>query len=85
MKKIVITGMGVVCPVGTGLEYAWANLLKGKSGIRAITEFDVSDIASKIAGVPVRGTEPGEYNPDVVVEPKEQRKMDKNIVYGQLV
>ncbi len=84
MKKIVITGMGIVCPVGTGVDFAWANLLKGKSGIRKITEFDTTDIASKIAGLPQRGTEPGEYNPDVVVEPKEQRKMDRNIVYGMV-
>ena len=84
MKRVVITGMGIVCPVGTGVEYAWAGLLKGKSGIRAITEFDTTDIASKIAGIPQRGTEPGEYNPDSVVEPKEQRKMDKNIIYGMV-
>lgn len=84
MKKIVITGMGIVCPVGTGVDFAWANLLKGKSGIRKITEFDTADIASKIAGLPQRGTEPGEYNPDAVIEPKEQRKMDRNIVYGMV-
>lgn len=84
MKKIVITGMGIVCPVGTGVDFAWANLLKGKSGIRKITEFETEDIASKIAGIPQRGTEPGEYNPDAVIEPKEQRKMDKNIVYGMV-
>lgn len=82
MRKIVITGMGIVCPVGTGIDFAWANLLKGKSGIRKITEFETEDIASKIAGIPQRGTEPGEFNPDAVIEPKEQRKMDKNIVYG---
>lgn len=84
MKKIVITGMGIVCPVGTGIDFAWANLLKGKSGIRKITEFETEDIASKIAGIPQRGTEPGEFNPDAVIEPKEQRKMDKNIVYGMV-
>lgn len=84
MKRVVITGMGIVCPVGTGIDFAWVNLLKGKSGIRKITEFDTTDIASKIAGLPQRGTEPGEYNPDDVVEPKEQRKMDRNIVYGMV-
>lgn len=84
MKRVVITGMGIVCPVGSGIDFAWANLLKGKSGIRKITEFETEDIASKIAGIPQRGTEPGEYNPDAVIEPKEQRKMDKNIVYGMV-
>ncbi len=82
MKKVVITGMGIVSPVGTGLEYAWKNILAGKSGIRKIDEFDASDLACQIAGVPVRGTEPGEYNPDAVVEPRDQRKMDKCILYG---
>ena len=82
MKKVVITGMGIVSPVGTGIEYAWKNLLAGKSGIRKVTEFDVSDISSQIAGVPVCGTNPGEYNPDSVIEPREQRKMEKTIMYA---
>mgnify|MGYP002627180848 CR=1 FL=1 len=82
MKKVVITGMGVVSPVGCGIDYAWKNLLAGKSGIRKITEFDTEDIASKIAGVPHRGTKLGDYNPDPIVDPREQRKMDKCILYG---
>ena len=82
MKKVVITGMGIVCPVGTGIDFAWNNLLKGKSGIRKITEFDTEDIASKIAGIPQRGTEPGDFNPDSVIDVREQRKMDLSIIYG---
>ena len=82
MKRVVITGMGIVSPVGTGLEYAWKNILAGKSGVRKIDEFDVSDLSCQIAGIPVRGTEPGEYNPDAVVEPRDQRKMDKCTIYG---
>lgn len=82
MRKVVITGMGIVSPVGCGLEYAWKNVVSGKSGIRKIDEFDASDLACQIAGVPVRGTEPGMYNPDAVVEPRDQRKMDKCILYG---
>lgn len=82
MRKVVITGMGIVSPVGTGVEYAWKNILAGKSGIKKIDEFDASDLACQIAGVPERGTEPGQYNPDAVVEPREQRKMDKCILYG---
>ncbi len=82
MRRVVITGMGVVTPVGTGVEHAWANVVAGKSGIRKVDLFDASDLASQIAGVPVAGTEPGQYNPDLVVEPKEQRKMDKAITYG---
>ena len=82
MKKVVITGMGIVSPVGTGIEHAWKNVLAGKSGVKKIDSFDVSDLASQIAGVPQVGTEPGMFNPDAIVEPREQRKLDKSIVYG---
>lgn len=82
MKRVVITGMGIVSPVGTGIEHAWKNIVAGKSGVRKIDTFDASDCASQIAGIPVAGTEPGQYNPDAVVEPREQRKMDKGIIYG---
>ena len=82
MKKVVITGMGIVCPVGSGIDATWKNILDGKSGIRKITEFDVSDVASQIAGVPHRGTEPGDFNPDAVIDVREQRRMDKSIIYG---
>lgn len=82
MKRVVITGMGIVSPVGTGLEYAWKNVVAGKSGVRKITEFNVDDLASQIAGIPQRGTEPGQFNPDAVIEPREQRKMDNTIIYA---
>lgn len=82
MRKVVITGMGIVSPVGTGVEYAWKNVLAGKSGVKKIDTFDVSDLASQIAGVPQAGTEQGMFNPDAVVEPREQRKLDKSIIYG---
>lgn len=82
MKRVVITGMGIVSPVGTGVEYAWKNILAGKSGVRKIDSFDVSDLASQIAGFPQQGTEQGMFNPDAVVEPREQRKMDRCIVYA---
>lgn len=82
MKRVVITGMGIVSPVGTGLEYAWNNIINGVSGVRKIDTFDVSDLNSQIAGLPVIGTEPGQYNPDSIVDAREQRKMDKSILYG---
>lgn len=84
MRRVVITGMGMVTPVGTGVEYAWENIKAGKSGVRTVDIFDASDLASQIAGVPVLGTEPGQYNPDTVVDPREQRRMDKVIVYGMV-
>ena len=82
MKRVVITGIGIVSPVGTGIDFAWKNLLAGKSGICKITEFDTSDISSKIAGLIKRGTEPGDFNPDTVIEPREQRRLDDSILYG---
>ena len=82
MKRVVITGMGIVSPVGTGLEYAWKNVVAGKSGVRKITGFEVDDLASQIAGIPERGSDAGQFNPDAVIEPREQRKMDKCIIYG---
>ncbi len=82
MKRVVVTGMGIVSPVGTGVEYAWKNIVNGVSGVRTIDTFDVTDFASKIAGLPVRGENPGEFNPDTVIEPREQRKMDRAIIYG---
>lgn len=82
MRKVVITGMGIVSPVGTGVEYAWKNVVAGNSGIRKIDTFDASALATQIGGIPVRGTEPGQYNPEAVLEPREMRKMDKSIMYG---
>lgn len=82
MKRVVITGLGIVSPCGTGVEYAWANILAGKSGIRMVDVFDASDLPSQIAGVPVEGSGPGEYNPDPIVDAREQRRVDKFITYG---
>lgn len=82
MRRVVVTGMGIVSPVGTGIENAWKNILAGKSGVRKIDSFEVSDLASQIAGIPVVGTEDGQCNFDAVVEPREQRKLDKYILYG---
>ena len=84
MRKVVITGMGIVCPTGTGIDYAWKNIVKGTSGIRKVTDFDVSDISSQIAGFPICGTNPGDYNPDSVIDPREQRKMEKTIMYAMV-
>lgn len=82
MRRVVITGMGIVSPVGTGVDFAWKNVVNGKSGVRKVTEFDVDDLASQIAGIPEQGTEPGQYNPDAVIDPREQRKLDRYAMYG---
>ena len=81
-RRVVITGLGIVSPVGTGIEHAWKNIINGKSGVCEIEIFDTSDLTSKIAGLPIVGTEPGQYNPDIAVDPREQRRMDKTILYG---
>ena len=82
MKRVVITGLGIVSPVGTGVDYAWKNVLAGKSGIRKVTGFEVSDISSQIAGFPIRGINPGDFNPDAVIDVREQRKMENTILYA---
>ena len=82
MKRVVVTGMGIVSPVGTGVEFAWKNILNGVSGVRKIDTFDVTDYASKIAGIPMRGENNGDFNPDVAIDTREQRKMDRAILYG---
>ncbi len=84
MKRVVITGMGIVAPNGTGVEYAWKNVVNGVSGVRKIDNFDASDLPCQIAGVPIRGTETGQYNPDAIVDVREQRKMDKSMIYGMV-
>jgi 3-oxoacyl-[acyl-carrier-protein] synthase II len=83
LRRVVVTGMGMVTPLGCGVEHTWARLIAGESGAKAIDTFDVSDITCKIAGViPVGDGTNGTYNPDQWMEPKEQRKVDKFIVYA---
>jgi 3-oxoacyl-[acyl-carrier-protein] synthase II len=74
--------MGLVSPVGCGVDHAWSNLLAGKSGARRVAEFDVSDIACQIGCFVPRGSAPGDFNPDDWMEPKEQRKVDDFIVFA---
>jgi 3-oxoacyl-[acyl-carrier-protein] synthase II len=83
LRRVVVTGMGMVTPLGCGVEHTWARLIAGESGAKAIDTFDVSDITCKIAGViPIGDGTNGTYNPDQWMEPKEQRKVDKFIVYA---
>ena len=83
MRRVVVTGMGMLTPLGCGVETTWQRLLKGESGVKKIESFDVSDISCKIAGVVPRGDgSNGTFNPDHWMEPKEQRKVDDFIVFG---
>jgi 3-oxoacyl-[acyl-carrier-protein] synthase II len=83
MRRVVITGLGLVTPLACGIEQTWRRLLAGQSGIKRIEKFDVSDIACKIAGQVPRGNgSAGAFNPDDWMEPKEQRKVDDFIVFA---
>jgi len=87
MRRVVITGMGMVSPLGASMDSSWARMLEGKSGAGPITRFEVSDLAARIAcHLPVEnhwGDEHGGiFNPDDWVSPKEQRRVDAFIIYG---
>ena len=83
MRRVVVTGLGLVTPLGCGVETNWERLIGGRSGIGTIQSFDVSDLRSKIAGQVPRGESgDGLFNADDWVSPKDQRRMDTFIVFG---
>ncbi|NOQ86545.1 MAG: beta-ketoacyl-ACP synthase II [Deltaproteobacteria bacterium] len=75
-KRVVVTGMGIISPIGIGVDENWEAICQGKSGIGPITKFDTSDFVSKIAGE-VKG-----FNPEDFIEKKEIKKMDIFIHYA---
>ena len=75
-RRVVVTGLGIVCPVGNSVKEAWTNIRAGKSGITRITRFDASPFASQIAG------EVKNFDVSTVLTPKESRRVDKFIHYG---
>jgi len=83
MRRVVVTGLGLVTPLGVGHQQVWTRLINSESGIRGVTSFDVSDLPAKIAGQIPRGeTALGLFNPDDFVPPKDQRKMDDFILFA---
>ena len=83
MRRVVVTGLGMVSPLACGVEATWSRLLKGESGARKIEKFEVADLPAKIACQIPRGDGTGgTYNPDHWMEPKEQRKVDEFIIYA---
>lgn len=83
MKRVVVTGIGLVTPLGSGVDHVWNRLINGESGIRAIKSFDVSDLPAKIGGEVPRGeSADGLFDIDEWISPKEQRRMDSFIEYG---
>jgi len=82
MRRVVITGMGLVTPLGCGLETPWRRLLDAQSGIGAIQTFDTSDLPAKIAGHVPLGETDGAFDLDSAMAPKDRRKNDDFIVFG---
>ncbi len=83
MRRVVVTGLGLLSPFGYGVEHSWQQLLSGRSAARRITEFEVEDLACKIANVIPRGDgSDNSFNPEAVLEPKELRKIGDFILYG---
>src|SRR5262249_12402978 len=83
MRRVVVTGLGMVSPLGCGVDTTWKRILDGRSGARKIDTFDVSDLPSKIACVVPRGDgSDGTFNADQWMEPKEQRKVDDFIIFA---
>jgi 3-oxoacyl-[acyl-carrier-protein] synthase II len=80
MRRVVVTGMGIACPLGVGVEYVWRRLINGESGIGPITRFDTKDLPCKVAGqVPAGAREAGGFDVGEWIPVKDQKKMDRFI------
>lgn len=83
MRRVVVTGLGLVTPLASGVEETWTRLLDGQSGAGPITHFDASNVATKYAcEIPYGDGTDHTFNPDDWMEPKERRKVDDFILYG---
>jgi 3-oxoacyl-[acyl-carrier-protein] synthase II len=83
MRRVVITGLGMVSPLGAGVESTWKQILESKSGAARIEKFDVSDLPCKIACEVKRGGGASDaFHPDKWMEPKDQRKVDDFIIFA---
>jgi len=83
LRRVVVTGMGIVSPLGCGVEATWSNILASKSGAKRIEDFQVDDIACQIAHrIPLGDYSDGKFNPDEWMDVKDQRKVDPFIIYA---
>ncbi|MBD8875264.1 beta-ketoacyl-ACP synthase II [Roseibium polysiphoniae] len=83
MRRVVVTGLGMVSPLGGNVDVSWKKILEGKSGANKVTNFKVDDLACQIAAqIPRDPSAEGAFNPDDWMEPKEQRKVDDFIIYA---
>ena len=78
LRPVVVTGLGVVCPLGSGVEPVWRRLLAGRSGLRRLDDAVVPDIDAKVAGVvPTAAEDPEGFDVDAVIPPKDRKRMDR--------
>jgi 3-oxoacyl-[acyl-carrier-protein] synthase II len=82
MRRVVVTGLGLVTPLASSVESSWNKLIAGKSGIKTITKFDASDLNCHVAGEISDRTHDDGFDPDIYLSQKEQRKIDPFIIYG---
>ncbi|WP_417671714.1 beta-ketoacyl-ACP synthase II [Roseibium sp.] len=83
MRKVVVTGLGIVSPLGVGVDAFWRKVTEGANGIRRITQFDSDQLACKVAGeVPTKEQDPEGFDPDLYMEPREQKRMDRFIHFA---
>ena len=82
MKRVVVTGLGALTPFGMGVDLAWDSIIAGKSALTNITKFDTENFSVKVAGEVIKGTEAGQFNADLYMEPKEQKRVDDFILFG---
>ncbi len=83
LRRVVVTGLGMVSPLGCGVEASWQRLIKGESGVRQIDMFQVDDLPSRIAGIIPRGDGTNDtFDPNQWMDPRDQRKVDDFIIYA---
>jgi 3-oxoacyl-[acyl-carrier-protein] synthase II len=83
MRRVVVTGLGIVSPLGCGVDVNWRRLIAGEHGFKRIDTFEADDLGCQIAGFVPRGDgSNGTFDPDAWLDPKEQRKVDDFIIYG---
>lgn len=82
LRRVVVTGLGMVTPHGCGVAPSWEKVLAGQSAARKVEHFKVDDLASRIACMIPRGSGPGEFNPDDWMDPRDQRRVDTFIIYA---
>ena len=83
MRRVVVTGLGMVTPLACGVEDTWKRLLAGQSGAGTITRFDTTNVVTNYAcEIPYGDGTDGTFNPDQWMEPKDRRKVDDFILYA---